>query len=98
MRSQTLLRCFSRRAPSLYGISDLPALRICITHRRIEGTAMAALDWITVKGFRSIGDIEKLRLSSINVLIGANGSGKSNFINVFSFLREVREGRLQQYV
>lgn len=59
---------------------------------------MPALDWITVEGFRSIDKIEKLVLTPINVLIGANGSGKSNFINVFSFLREVRDGRLQQYV
>jgi predicted ATPase len=59
---------------------------------------MPALDWITVEGFRSIDKIEKLALTPINVLIGANGSGKSNFINVFSFLREVRDGRLQQYV
>lgn len=59
---------------------------------------MPALDWITIEGFRSIHSIEKLELGPINILIGANGSGKSNFINAFSFLREIREGRLQQYV
>lgn len=56
------------------------------------------LDYITVKGFKSIASIEKLALRPINVVIGPNGSGKSNFIEVFSFLREVREGRLQDYV
>jgi predicted ATPase len=56
------------------------------------------LDYITVKGFKSISSIEKLRLRSINVLIGANGSGKSNFIGVFAFLHAIREGRLQDYV
>lgn len=56
------------------------------------------LDWITIKGFRSISAIEKLHLSSLNVLIGANGSGKSNFISAFSFLHAVREGRLDRYV
>ena len=57
-----------------------------------------ALDWITIKGFRSIRAIERLELRPINVVIGANGSGKSNFINSFAFLHEIREGRLQQYV
>ena len=59
---------------------------------------MAALDWITIEGFKSIKRIERLHLNPINVLIGSNGSGKSNFIGLFSFLREIRAGRLQEYV
>jgi predicted ATPase len=43
------------------------------------------LDYITVKGFRSIKSIEKLELGPLTVLIGANGSGKSNFVGVFRF-------------
>jgi len=57
----------------------------------------AALDFISVKGFKSIASL-RLDLRPINVLIGANGSGKSNFIGVFSFLHEIREARLQDYV
>jgi AAA15 family ATPase/GTPase len=38
-----------------------------------------SLDSITIKGFKSIAAIEDLRLRPINILIGANGSGKSNF-------------------
>ncbi len=56
------------------------------------------LDFITVKGFKSIASIEKLALRAINVVIGPNGSGKSNFIGVFSFLHAIREGHLQDYV
>lgn len=56
------------------------------------------LDYITVKGFKSIASVDKLELRPINVIIGPNGSGKSNFIGVFSFLHEVREGRLLNYV
>lgn len=56
------------------------------------------LDYITIKGFKSIASIEKLPLRAINVLIGPNGSGKSNFIGVFEFLHAIREGRLQDYV
>src|SRR5271157_1176306 len=57
-----------------------------------------ALDYITVRGFRSIASIDKIPLRAINVLIGSNGSGKSNFIGVFSFLHAVREGKLRDYV
>jgi predicted ATPase len=60
--------------------------------------ATQELDWITIKGFKSISSIEKLRLQAINVVIGPNGSGKSNFIGVFSFLHAIREGKLQDYV
>ncbi len=56
------------------------------------------LDYITIKGFKSIASIEKLALEPINLLIGANGSGKSNFISAFGFLHAVGEGRLQDFV
>ena len=59
---------------------------------------MRELDYITVKGFKSIASIEKLDLGAMTVLIGPNGSGKSNFIDVFNFLRAIRDGRLQDYV
>jgi len=59
---------------------------------------MAALDYISIKGFRSISSIQELKLRPINVIIGPNGSGKSNFIGAFSFLHAIREGRLQDYV
>ena len=56
------------------------------------------LDHITIRGFRSIAAVERLELRALNVLIGANGSGKSNFLEVFKFLRKIREGRLQDYI
>ena len=56
------------------------------------------LDHITIKGFKSIASIENLELRPINILIGANGSGKSNFLGAFSFLRKICEARLQDYV
>ncbi len=57
-----------------------------------------ALDYITIRGFKSIASVERLALRPINVLIGPNGSGKSNFIGVFAFLHAIREGRLADYV
>ena len=57
---------------------------------------MSTLDWITVKGFKSIKSIEELELRPINILIGANGAGKSNFIGVFSFLNAIRLGEVTE--
>ncbi|MDE0298475.1 MAG: AAA family ATPase [Candidatus Poribacteria bacterium] len=59
---------------------------------------MSTLDWITVKGFKSIKSIEELELRPINVLIGSNGAGKSNFMEVFSLLNTMRLGGLRDYV
>ena len=56
------------------------------------------LDWISVDGFRSIVRLERLPLGPVNVLIGANGSGKSNLIQVFALLRAWHLGRLDDYV
>ena len=58
---------------------------------------MPALESIAIKGFKSIRDI-KVDLRDINVMIGANGSGKSNFLEVFSLLLAIRAGHLQSYV
>lgn len=45
-----------------------------------------------VNNFRSFGKLD-LRLGGFNVFIGANGSGKSNLIDAFKFLRDaVAEG------
>ena len=59
---------------------------------------MSELDYITVSGFKSIARIEKLEIRPLTVLIGPNGSGKTNFLGVFSFLNAIREGGLQRYV
>lgn len=40
----------------------------------------------------------ELELRPINVLIGANGAGKSNFVAFFKLINELMGGRLQQYI
>jgi predicted ATPase len=52
---------------------------------------------IKIKGYKSIKDLD-LKLNSINILIGANGSGKSNFLSFFEFLKNVHNRTLQEYV
>lgn len=53
---------------------------------------------LTLKGFRSIDSLESLALNSINVLVGANGAGKSNFVAFFHFMRALVDRQLQQHV
>lgn len=59
---------------------------------------MAQLKRLTIRGFKSIRALEGFELGSLNVLIGANGAGKSNFIGLFRMLSELVAGRLQLYV
>jgi len=44
------------------------------------------LDRLTIKGFKSIRHLGDFELTSLNVLIGANGAGKSNFIDFFRLM------------
>ena len=54
------------------------------------------LSRIKISGYKSIRECD-LELKNINVLIGANGSGKSNFISAFSFLQSVLTKGLQLF-
>lgn len=56
------------------------------------------IDEIRIRNFKSIKDSGNLKLSGINVLIGANGAGKSNFIGFFKFLNKLNNRELQLYV
>ncbi|MEO5346216.1 MAG: AAA family ATPase [Magnetococcus sp. YQC-9] len=53
---------------------------------------------LSIQGFKSIRQLDKLELRPLNVLIGPNGAGKSNFISFFRMLSELIEGRLQFWV
>lgn len=51
---------------------------------------------IKIEGYKSIKILD-LKLSPINLLIGSNGVGKSNFISFFKLVNNIYEQRLQQY-
>ena len=44
------------------------------------------IEYVRIQGFRSLKDVELSGLPRVAVLIGANGSGKSNFIRFFEML------------
>ena len=50
-----------------------------------------ALNKLTIKGFKSIKTLENFELKNLNVLIGGNGAGKSNFIDFFRLLRAMMQ-------
>ena len=59
---------------------------------------MSSVKSLTVTGYKSIRELREFPLNDLNVLIGANGAGKSNFIGLFRLLNEMYEQQLQVYV
>ena len=52
---------------------------------------------LKVKGFKSLADVD-IELRPLNVLIGANGSGKSNVLDFLDFMGRAARGRMQETV
>lgn len=53
----------------------------------------ARIELLKVRNFRALQDVEFKDLTPLTVLLGANGSGKSTFFDVFAFLSDCfREG------
>lgn len=51
-------------------------------------TKTPRIERLRVSNFRSIGEEQVLDLSPLTVIVGANGAGKSNLADVFSFVRD----------
>ena len=47
---------------------------------------LGRLESLRIRGFRSLADVEIEDLPDVAVLIGANGSGKSNLISFFEMI------------
>jgi predicted ATPase len=52
----------------------------------------------SITGYKSIKSLNNFSMRSLNVLIGANGVGKSNFVSFFGMLSELVEQRLKVWV
>lgn len=65
------------------------------------GNDKRPLERISLHGYKSIQKLESLNMSlGLNVLIGANGSGKTNFIKFFELLNHIMDTNkgLQNYI
>jgi predicted ATPase len=58
---------------------------------------MSIVNSLTISGYKSIKELKNFELRNLNVLIGANGAGKSNFISLFRMLNEMYEQNLATY-
>lgn len=55
------------------------------------------LNQIKLEGYKSIKKVD-LKLNTLNIIIGSNGVGKSNFISFFKFMNNILEKALPTYV
>lgn len=55
------------------------------------------MNYIFIEGYKSLRQLN-LPLNRINILIGANGAGKSNFLSFFEFLNASYEQKLSEFV
>lgn len=53
---------------------------------------------IHIQNFKSIRDSGEIEIGPINILIGPNGVGKSNFISFFKLLNNIYKEQLQRYI
>ena len=56
------------------------------------------LDKLTIKGFKSIRSLEDFEFKKLNIMIGGNGAGKSNFVEIFRMLRAMVDEGFANYV
>ncbi|OQA03648.1 MAG: hypothetical protein BWY69_00333 [Planctomycetes bacterium ADurb.Bin401] len=55
------------------------------------------LSKVIIKGYKSIKECD-IELGSLNILIGSNGAGKSNFISFYGMIKKIMELNFQLYV
>lgn len=58
---------------------------------------LGRLNSLQINGYKSIKSL-RLELKPLNIIIGANGVGKSNFIGFFKFMKKIVDRDLQFYV
>ncbi|MES2944123.1 MAG: AAA family ATPase [Pseudomonadota bacterium] len=59
---------------------------------------MPRVNSLSVSGYKSIRELKDFKLNALNVLIGANGAGKSNFIGFFRLIGQILGEQLQRSV
>lgn len=56
------------------------------------------LNKISIEGFKSIKELKDFPLGKINVIVGANGAGKSNFIEFFRILLKIALEQFDSFI
>lgn len=56
------------------------------------------LNKFSISGFKSIRELKDFEVKKLNVLIGANGAGKSNFIQIFRMLGAMTQQSFRKFI
>ena len=67
-----------------------------MSRRVTNSRALARIEYLKVRNFRALRDVEFKDLTPLTVLLGPNGSGKSTVFDVFAFLAECFEFGLRR--
>ncbi|MBF0133439.1 MAG: AAA family ATPase [Magnetococcales bacterium] len=57
-----------------------------------------AIKKLSISGCKSIRDLKEFELRDLNIIIGANGTGKSNLVQVFQLLVAMTRKNLQKFI
>ncbi len=53
---------------------------------------------ISISGYRRLFEIENMEMRPLTVMIGANGVGKTSFLEIFSLLAASARGKLKNAI
>lgn len=59
-----------------------------MTYRKYKKKSIPRIEYLSVKNYRSLKNIELKKITPLAVFLGPNGSGKSTLFDVFAFLSE----------
>ncbi len=59
---------------------------------------MGSIKRISISGFKSIRELKDFELNDLNIIVGANGAGKSNFIQVFKMVLAMSHEGFQEFI
>ena len=81
------------------GVAGRPPFPIVDLSRHVQNSTVTRIKSFHIKGFRSLADVRVTDMPRATVMIGANGSGKSNVIKFFAMLSwMLKSGKLGDFV
>ncbi len=57
-----------------------------------------AIKKLSIQGFKSVLDCTDFELTNLNIIIGANGAGKSNFVQIFRMLMAMTRKNFSKFI
>jgi predicted ATPase len=67
-------------------------------NKEFKDYSMGSIKKITINGFKSIKELNDFELKQLNIIVGANGVGKSNLLQVFRMLLAMVNKNFQTFI